>query len=153
MSDTILAAFITAIGAILIALITQVLVPYFKSKSFRSSHSIPNILGKWKNEWFVGQEGKPFSEDTFEIEKWDRNSQFRGKGNEPNVGPYFISGEISSNRLVIGTYKDTFYPDMAFIGNFIMHLSVDGKSMEGFWQGLTKDGQIQEGKVICKKQA
>jgi hypothetical protein len=152
MKGTILGAVITAIGAILAALITGVFVPYVRSRSFRSSHDIPDILGKWKNQWFVGHEDKLFSEDTFEIEKWDRNSQFRGTGNEPKAGPYSISGEISSNRLVIGTYKDTDFPNMAYIGNFIVRLSVDGKSMEGFWQGLTEDNQIQEGKLTCKKQ-
>jgi len=148
MNATILAAIISAVGGILATIISAVLGPRIMSKTYRSRNQIPYILGTWENEWYI--EDRLYTKDTFEIERWLRNSRFEGTGHEAK-GPYRLSGEIDVSRIVVGTYIDTCYPTLGYIGTFILELSVDGKVMEGCWHGRTSKGKIEGGRVVCRR--
>lgn len=112
------------------------------------SPQIPDILGTWKNKWYI--EDRLYTKDTFKIERWLGNSRFEGTGHEKK-GPYRLSGEIDVSRIVVGTYKDTCYPTLGYIGTFILELSVNGKVMEGCWHGRTAKGKIEGGRVVCRR--
>ena len=148
MDSTIIAAIISGLGGIAAALASVSFSRELKSKSFRSRHEIPNILGTWQNEWFIGD--KLYIKDTIEIEKWSKNNQFQGVGREEK-GKYIISGEIGSRGEILATYKNEGYPTTGYIGTFILKLSIDGKSMEGYWHGLTPGEKLEGGKVVCKR--
>jgi hypothetical protein len=148
MDKTILAAIIGAFGGIVAAIISAVLGPWIMSKSYRSHNQTPDILGTWENEWYI--EDKLYTKDTFEIERWSKNNRFEGTGHEAK-GPYRLSGEIDVSRIVVGTYVDTQYPSLGYIGTFILELSIDGKVMEGYWHGRTAKGKIEGGRVVCRR--
>lgn len=148
MDSNFLAGIIGALGTIIAALMSVLLAPLVSSKMFRSRYRIPVVLGTWNNKWFI--DDNLDSEDTFEIKKWTSKNHFRGDAQHPK-GPYIISGEISAFGTLVITYKDANFPTMSYIGTCILKLSVDGKSMEGYWHGLTTEGKIEGGKIVCKR--
>lgn len=149
MDNTVIAAIIGAIGGVVSATIPLVLTPILKSKAYRSHNKIPDILGSWKNEWYIGD--RLYTEDMFKIEKWSKKNHFEGTGYDPK-SQYRLSGEVDVSRIVVGSYIDSKYPTLGYIGTFIMELSVDGKVMEGYWHGRTPNGDIEGGRVHCKRQ-
>lgn len=87
------------------------------------------------------------------MEKWLKNNRFEGIGYEEyeEKGAYKISGEIDSSRVLVATYKNADYPTKGYVGVFILELSVDGESMEGYWYGRTRHERVKGGKVTCKR--
>ena len=149
MDNTVIASIVSAIGGIVVAVITAIVAPKLKSGIYRNQQKVPiAVLGKWKNEWQIDNE--IYDEDTMEITKWKSNNTFTGKGfNEK--GDYIISGEVFSSNYVIGFYRSDSYPAKGYLGSFTLKLSVDGKSLRGAWQGFTINEKIEGGTVICRK--
>jgi len=148
MDSKVKVAIITSLGTIIVAIISSIIGPLVTSGLYRSRNNVPDILGTWENEWYI--EGRLYTKDTFEIERWSKNNRFEGTGHE-SKGPYKLSGEVDVSRFVVGTYIDTHYPTLGYVGTFILQLSVDGKTMEGYWHGRTKEGKIEGGRVMCRR--
>ncbi len=141
-------AVVGAVGAVVAALVSA-LVPLLVSSTYRRRHHIPDVLGEWNCEWFVN--GEPYSRDRFKIERWTRDNRFVGTGHDIK-GAYHFSGEVDSSRYVCCTYRSARYPDDARTGTFLLNVSVDGKKMEGVWNGLTVEGNVRGGRVVCVRQ-
>jgi len=148
MDATIIAAIIGAAGGIVSTLIPLVITPLLTSIKYRSKNKIPEILYRWESEWYI--KDTLYSKGICELEKWTKNSRFEGTGQDPK-GPYKLYGEIDSSRFVVGSYVDTEYPTLGYIGAFILELSIDGKIMEGYWHGRTTGGDIEGGRVVFRR--
>lgn len=149
MEGVVVAALITASGLVSAACINTVL-PRMSSRVFRARNYIPDVLGTWDCEWFNGD--VLYTKDQFTIVRWVRNNRIEGKGNDDR-GCYVFSGEVESSRVVKCNYRDERYPKSARTGTFILNVSVDGRLMEGYWHGLTVEGDMRGGRVVCRKQA
>lgn len=82
--------------------------------------------------------------DEFDVPGWHRKNHFRGEGRS-SKGSYTLFGQTDSSRIAVGTFEDDTYPTKGFIGTFILELSMDAKTLTGFWNGRTPAGAIQAG--------
>src|ERR1051326_7029297 len=121
--DPILLAGLIGAASTLIAAFVPTVIAAIQSRKFRSRYSVPNIMGRWKSEWYVGE--TLYSTDMFEIRKWRKNSKFAGTGHD-SKGSYVFEGEITA-RLVRAVYRDTVFPENSRAGTFAVQLSVDGR--------------------------
>src|SRR5215213_214529 len=125
----------------------------WRSKRFRTQHDIPDILGKWRCQWFDDEAqdfSKPKVEDTVEIQKWTSNGEFLARGYQPQFHlSYPLMGDIDPSRVVTLVYKAARYPYEPNRGVVCMQLSRDGQTMEGRWFGRRFSGQLSGGKVRC----
>jgi len=138
-------------GAI-IGIVITLLWNRWHSRRFRTRHDIPNIIGKWKCQWFDDSQSldNPKVEDIVEIQKWITNSEFVARGFQPQFHlSYPIVGEIDPSRVVIFVYKAARYPYEPNRGVVCMQLSRDGMTMEGRWFGRRYSGQLGGGIVKC----
>ncbi|MFC1965461.1 hypothetical protein ACFLWI_00705 [Chloroflexota bacterium] len=149
MDNTVIASIISAIGGIIIAVITYIVAPKITSTIYRSRNKVPpNIIGSWNVEWMIGDE--VYSRDRIEIMNWEKNNVFKGMGDNEK-GNYIISGEVFSSNLLIGHYKNESYPTKGYLGSFTMRLSIDGKRMSGMWEGVTINEKIEGGAINCSR--
>ena len=131
---------------------TTVFLHNWRSRRFRTQHDIPDIIGRWKCQWFDDtlDQDKPKVEDTVEIQKWTSNGEFLARGYQPQFHlSYPIMGDIDPSRVVTLAYKAARYPYEPNRGVVCMELSRDGKSMEGRWFGRRLSGKLSGGKVSC----
>jgi hypothetical protein len=150
MSDAVITSIVSAVGGIIIAIITYVISPRIKSEIYRARKKVPiHILGTWKVEWLIN--GGKYSEDIIEIQKWRRNNTFVGIGYNEK-GNYNIYGEVFSSNYIVGFYTNKSYPSKGYLGSFTTKLSIDGKQMKGMWQGTTPKEIIEGGAVTFIKQ-
>lgn len=122
----------------------------WRSRRFRTQHDIPDIIGRWRCQWFDDalDSDKPKVEDTVEIQKWTSNSEFLARGYQPQFHlSYPIMGDIDPSRVVTLVYKAARYPYEPNRGVVCMELSRDGKTMEGRWFGRRFSSQLGGGKV------
>lgn len=125
-----------------------------RSKAFRIKHEIPNIIGKWRCQWFDDSmaSDEPKVEDTMEIQKWTTNGEFLAHGFQPQFHlSYPLIGEIDPSRVVTLVYRAARYPYEPNRGVVCLELSRDGKKMEGRWFGRRYSGQLGGGKVRCSR--
>jgi hypothetical protein len=124
----------------------------WRSKQFRTQHDIPDIIGKWRCEWFDDALDleKPKVEDTVEIQKWTSNGEFLARGYQPQYHlSYPIVGDVDPSRIVTLVYNAARYPYEPNRGVVCMEVSRDGKTMEGRWFGRRFSNQLGGGKVRC----
>ena len=107
-----------------------------------------NILGRWYGEW--GFQDKLHG-DSIEITRWLKNNQFEGIG-WYEKGRYKISGEMNTDRLLVAIYKGENYPVQPNIGVFMLRLSQDANTLEGYWYGTSMlSPEPQGGKYTWKR--
>jgi len=124
----------------------------WRSRVFRVQHDIPNILGKWRCQWFDDalESDKPKVEDTVDIQKWISGGEFTARGYQPQFNlSYPIVGDVDPSRIVTLVYKAARYPYEPNRGVICMQLSRDGTTMEGRWFGRRFSGQLGGGRVKC----
>jgi hypothetical protein len=125
-----------------------------RSRLFRTEHQIPNLLGKWRCQWFDDAQGgdQPKVEDTIDIRKWTANGEFIGQGHQPQFHlSYPIVGEIDPARVVTLVYKAARYPFEPNHGVVCLELSRDGETMEGRWFGRRFSNHLGGGRVKCER--
>lgn len=126
----------------------------WRSKMFRVQHDIPNILGKWRCQWFDDalESDKPKVEDTVDIQKWTSAGEFTARGYQPQFNlSYPIMGDIDASRVVTLVYRAARYPYEPNRGVICMELSRDGKTMEGRWFGRRFSTDLSGGLVRCER--
>jgi hypothetical protein len=140
--------------SVIIGVVAGILITVFwhnwRSRRFRAQHDIPDIIGKWRCQWFdeALDPDKPKVEDTVEIQQWTSNGEFLARGYQPQFHlSYPIMGDIDPSRVVTLAYKAARYPYEPNRGVVCMQLSRDGSSMEGRWLGRRFSGQLGGGKV------
>jgi len=124
----------------------------WRSKRFRAEHEIPNVIGRWRCQWFddAQDSDQPKVEDTVEIQKWTTSGEFLARGHQPQFHLWYpIMGEIDPSRVVTLVYKAARYPYEPNRGVVCMELSRDGKTMEGRWLGRRFSTHFGGGKVRC----
>jgi hypothetical protein len=124
-----------------------------RSKKFRQSHGIPDILGRWRCLWYDEKDDtKPKVEDTVEIRSWIGDGEFKAVGLQPQYDlEYPLIGEIDSSRIITLEYRASKYPYEQNRGIALLELSRDGKTMEGRWFGRRSTGVLSGGKVSCSR--
>ena len=153
MQNQILLVCITLSGVILgviVGIAITMLWNKWHSNRVRTQHGIPNIIGKWRCQWFDDSKNseEPKVEDIVEIQKWRTNSEFIARGFQPQFNlSYPLVGEIDPSRLVTFEYKAARYPYEPNRGVVCMQLSRDGITMEGHWFGRRYSGQLGGGIV------
>lgn len=126
------------------------------SKRFRTHNKIPNIIGKWRCQWFDDSKpsDEPKVEDIVDIQKWRTNSEFVARGFQPQFHlSYPLVGEIDPSRVVTFVYKAARYPYEPNRGVICVQLSRDGVTMEGRWFGRRYSGQLGGGIVKCIRES
>jgi len=138
-------------GAVLGVTIT-LLCRRWNSRQYRTKFEIPDIIGKWRCQWFddsVDPE-KPKVEDTVEFQRWTTSTEFIARGFQPEFHlSYPLVGEIDPSLVVTLSYKAYRYPYEPNRGVACLQLSRDGKTMEGHWFGRRFSGNISGGTVKC----
>jgi hypothetical protein len=139
----------SVLGAIAGVLIT-VIVFHWRSKRFRRQQGIPNVIGKWKCQWFddAADPARPKIEDVVEIKRWIHKGEFEGLGHQQDLS-YPLMGEIDPSRVITLVYKAARYPYELNRGVVCMELSRDNASMEGRWFGRRSSNQLGGGRVKC----
>jgi hypothetical protein len=139
-------------------IISGILITVFwhnwRSRVFRIQHDIPNILGKWRCQWFDDalESDKPKVEDTVDIQKWTSAGEFTARGYQPQFNlTYPIIGDIDASRVVTLVYRAARYPYEPNRGVICMELSRDGKTMEGRWFGRRFSTDLSGGLVRCER--
>lgn len=143
---------LSVIVGLLVGVLMTILWHNWRSRRFRTQHDIPNIIGRWRCQWFDDalDPDKPKVEDTVEIQKWTSNGEFLARGYQPQLQlSYPIMGEIDPSRWVTLVYKAARYPFEPNRGVVCMELSRDGKTMEGRWFGRRFSNQLGGGRVHC----
>lgn len=138
------------IVGVISGILTTLLWHSWHSKRFRTHREIPDVLGKWRCQWFDDSldSHKPKVEDVVEIQKWTTNGEFLGYGYQPQFHlSYPIMGEIDPSRVVTLVYRAGRYPYEPNRGVVCLQLSRDGKTMEGRWFGRRFSNQLGGGKV------
>jgi|SRR5947209_7730301 len=127
----------------------------WRSRRFRTRYDIPDIIGKWRCEWFDDDRPEcegPKVEDTVEIQKWTSNGEFLARGYQPQFQlSYPLIGDVDPSRIVTLVYKAARYPYEPNRGVVCMQVSRDGMTMEGRWFGRRFSGQLSGGKVRCSR--
>jgi hypothetical protein len=121
---------------------------------FRAKNDIPNLLGKWRCQWFDQEipTGEPKVEDVVEILHWTTKGEFVAKGHQPQFHlDYPIVGDVDSSRVVTLAYRAGRYPFEPNRGVACLELSRDGNSMEGFWIGRRFSNRLGGGEVRCSR--
>jgi len=121
---------------------------------FRTKNDIPNVLGKWRCQWFDKEvaAGDPKVEDVVEILSWTTNGEFVAKGHQPQFNlDYPIVGDVDASRVVTLAYKAARYPFEPNRGVACLELSRDGNTMEGFWIGRRFSNRLGGGPVKCSR--
>lgn len=143
---------LSVIVGLIVGILTTVFWHHWRSRRFRTQHDIPDIIGRWRCQWFDDalDPDKPKVEDTVEIQKWTSNGEFLARGYQPQYHlSYPIMGDIDPSRVVTLAYKAARYPYEPNRGVVCMQLSRDGSTMEGRWFGRRFSGQLGGGKVRC----
>jgi hypothetical protein len=142
------------LAGVVVGLVAGILVTLFwnhwRSRRFRARHSIPDIRGMWRCQWFDDASGsnEPKIEDTVQIQQWTTEGQFLARGFQPEFHlAYPIMGEIDPSRVVTLAYKAARYPYEPNRGVVCIQLARDGKTMEGHWFGRRFSNQLGGGKV------
>ena len=132
-------------------ILTTVLWHNWRSRRFRTQNDIPDIIGRWRCQWFDdAKPGEPKIEDTMEIQRWTSNGEFLARGYQPQFHlSYPIIGDIDPSRVVTLVYKAGRYPYEPNRGVICVQLTRDGKTMEGRWFGRRSSGQLSGGRVTC----
>ena len=134
MDNIIVAEIISAIGGITVTAMSVILAPKLRNRQYRTKYlKGMSILGRWYGEWEF--QNKVYR-DTIEITRWLKNNQFEGLG-EWEKGRYTIWGELNVDRLLVAIYKGENYPEQPNIGVFMLRLSADANSLEGYWYGTS----------------
>lgn len=122
-----------------------------RSRRFRTRYDIPDIIGKWRCQWFDSSlvMDEPKVEDIVEVKRWTGDTEFVAQGFQPQFHlSYPLTGEVDPSRLVTLVYSAARYPYEPNRGVVCMELSRDGNMMEGQWFGRRYSGQLGGGKVI-----
>ena len=141
---------LSVIIGLIAGIFTTVFWHNWRSRRFRAQSDIPDIIGKWRCQWFddAVESDQPKVEDTVEIQKWTSNGEFLARGYQPQYQlSYPIMGDIDPSRVVTLAYKAARYPYEPNRGVVCMQLSRDGNTMEGRWLGRRFSGQLGGGKV------
>jgi hypothetical protein len=121
---------------------------------FRTKNDIPNLLGKWRCQWFDQEvpTGEPKIEDVVEILRWTTTGEFVAKGHQPQFNlDYPIVGDVDASRVVTLAYKASRYPFEPNRGVACLELSRDGNTMEGLWIGRRFSNRLGGGPVKCSR--
>jgi len=125
-----------------------------QSEGFRARHEIPSLIGTWRCQWFddASSGAGPKIEDTVEVVRWTRNSEFVGEGHQPQFQlSYPVAGEIDPSRVVTLVYRAARYPFEPNRGVACLELARDGLTMEGRWFGRRFSNQFGGGRVRCER--
>jgi hypothetical protein len=144
----------SVVVGVTIGIVISVLWQRERSKRFRVEHEIPNVIGKWRCQWFDDATGsdEPKIEDTVEIHQWTTKGEFIAMGHQPEFQlSYPMVGEVDPSRVVTMAYKAARYPYEPNRGVVCMEVSRDGETMEGRWFGRRFNSQFGGGKVRCIK--
>jgi len=130
------------------------LVQRRRRKLQHAKSDIPNVLGKWRCQWFdrdVSMD-EPKVEDVVEILTSTPNGEFVAKGVQPQFQlEYPIVGDVDASRVVTLAYKAARYPFEPNRGVACLQLSRDGNTMEGFWIGRRSSSKLGGGPVKCSR--
>lgn len=146
----VLVVLLSVIVGVAVGVVTTVLWHNWRSKRFRATNKIPDLIGQWKCKWFddAQTQDQPKVEDTIEILKWTTDGQFLAVGHQPQFHlSYPIVGEIDPSRVVTLAYRAARYPFEPNRGVACMELSRDGQTMEGHWYGRRHSSQLGGGRV------
>ncbi|MCH8153569.1 MAG: hypothetical protein IH830_14510 [Planctomycetes bacterium] len=148
-----LIAVASSLGGVVVGVWVALIWHNRRSAWYRHRHDIPDIVGKWRCEWFDGDaKTEPRVQDTLEITGWTREGEFTARGHQPQHHlVYPLVGEIDPSRVVTLTYRAARYPYEPNRGVVCMQLSRDGQRMEGQWFGRRYSGELSGGRVTCDR--